>query len=29
MCVDSPHLELPSATWFVKIGPLVVEIQAE
>jgi len=26
---DSPHLGLSSATQFVKIGPLVVEIQAE
>jgi len=29
ICADSPHLGLSSATWFVKIGPLVVEIQAE
>jgi len=27
--VDNPHLGLSSATWFMKIGPLVVEIQAE
>jgi len=27
--VDSPHFGLSSTTWFVKIGPLVVEIQAE
>jgi len=26
---DSPHLGLSSTTWFVKIGLLVVEIQAE
>ena len=25
----SSHLGLPSATWFVKISPLVVEVQAE
>ena len=29
ICADSPHLGLSSATWFVKISPLVVEIQAE
>ena len=29
ICADSPHLGLSSTTWFVKIGPLVVEIQAE
>ena len=29
ICADSPHLGLFSATWFVKICPLVVEIQAE
>jgi len=29
ICVDSPHLGLSSTTWFVKISPLVVEIQAE
>ena len=27
--VDSPYLKFSSITWFVKIGPLVVEIQAE
>jgi len=26
---DSYYLKLSSATWFVEIGPLVVEIQAE
>jgi len=29
ICADSPYLGLSSATLFVKIGPLVVEIQAE
>ena len=29
ICADSPHLGLSSITWFVKISPLVVEIQAE
>jgi len=29
ICADSPHLGLSSTTWFVKISPLVVEIQAE
>ena len=29
ICTDSSHLGLSRATWFVKIGPLVVEIQAE
>jgi len=29
ICADSPHLGLSSATWFRKIGPLAVEIQAE
>ena len=29
ICADSPHLGLSSTTWFRKIGPLVVEIQAE
>ena len=29
ICANSPHLGLSSTTWFVKIGPLVVEIQAE
>ena len=28
-CADSSHSGLSRATWFVKIGPLVVEIQAE
>jgi len=29
ICIDSPHLGFSSATWSVKIGLLVVEIQAE
>ena len=29
ICADISHLGLSSTTWFVKIGPLVVEIQAE
>ncbi len=29
ICANSPHLGLSSAAWFVKIGLLVVEIQAE
>jgi len=29
ICVDSPHLGLSSITYFVKIGPLVAEIQVE
>ena len=29
ICVDSPHLGLSSATWFVRIGSLVMEIQVE
>jgi len=29
ICTDRHYLGLSSATWFVKIGSLVVEIQAE
>jgi len=29
ICADSPHLGLSSATWFVKISPQLVKIQAE
>jgi len=29
ICADSPHLGLSSTTYFVKIGPLIVKIQAE
>jgi len=29
ICADSPHLRLYSTTWYVKISPLVVKIQAK